>query len=212
MRGLVGGCAVFLLAAAIACGGATPQQQAAQQAAKDAEKGAKSMQEGADQMAKGLEAMTKAINSDQKPVEPVSFTAMQPFFPDLAGWEKGKATGEKMTVPVPFSQASIAYTKDEAQIHVKIMDSGFNRLLILPFTMFLSAGYEKQTESGYEKGVKVGPYPGWEKWEGDAKRGELNAFVGNRFVVTFEGSGIDSTKVLYEFAQKIDLAKVAELK
>jgi len=29
--------------------------------------------------------------------------------------------------------------------------------------MFLTAGYEKETERGYEKAVKVGEFPGWEK-------------------------------------------------
>jgi hypothetical protein len=81
-----------------------------------------------------------------------------------------------------------------------------------PFAMFLSAGYEKETEDGYEKSVKVGEYPGWEKWNSGSKDGELNAVVGKRFLLTLEGNGLESTKVLYDLAQATDLAKLAAMK
>jgi hypothetical protein len=78
--------------------------------------------------------------------------------------------------------------------------------------MFLSAGYEKETQDGYEKSVKVGEHPGWEKWNTEAKDGELNAVVAKRFLLTLDGNGIESTKVLYDLAQATDLAKLASMK
>jgi hypothetical protein len=201
---------VLLLVSALACGGASKQEQAA----KDLEKSSQSAATAAAQMAKGMEAMAKGMQeaADQKPVEPVSFTAFEPLFPELAGWEKDKPQGEKMTMPVAFSQATCDYRKDNAVIHVKIMDSGFNQMLTAPFMMFLTTGYEKQTSNGYEKSAKVGAYPGWEKWDSESKRGELNAIVGKRFVVTIDGGEIADTKLLYTIADKMDLNKLAGLK
>jgi hypothetical protein len=31
--------------------------------------------------------------------------------------------------------------------------------------MFLSTGYQQETESGYEKSTTVNGEPGWEKWD-----------------------------------------------
>jgi hypothetical protein len=214
MRFVVYGSVVAcLLIGAAACSRPASQDQA-QQATKDAAKG---VAEGAQDAAKGFEAMAKgmqemAANANTKPVEPVSFRDLQAAFPDLAGWDKGKPTGEKMTSPVSYSEARVSYSKGDSSINAKIVDSGFNQMLVAPFAMFLTTGYEKETEDGYEKAVKVGEYPGWERWNSEGKSGELNAIVGKRFVVTFEGSGLESTKPLYELAQQTDLGKLASMK
>jgi hypothetical protein len=207
MRTFGCGLTVLFLASTLACGGA-------KQEARDSEKSAQGAQDSAQQMTKNMEAMAKGMQAagDQKPVEPVSFTVLQPLFPDLPGWEKGKLEGEKMTMPFPFSQASCAYTKGDSVLNVKIMDSGFNQALTLPFTMFLASGYERQTGDGYEKSVKVGEFPGWEKWNSESKHGELNAVVGKRFVVTIDGNDLENHTILYTVAEKLDLSKLAGLK
>jgi hypothetical protein len=200
----------------MACG-KSEEQQRAEQLANDASKAAENVAGGAEQMAKGLEGLAKgfqelAQSADVKPVEPVSFRDLQAAFGDLKGWEKGKPTGERMTAPVPFSEASVTYRQGNASIDAKIVDSGFNQILMAPFAMFLSAGYEKETQDGYEKSVKVGEHPGWEKWNTEAKDGELNAVVAKRFLLTLDGNGIESTKVLYDLAQATDLSKLASMK
>lgn len=213
------------LTASLACGGGStakkaedaPTEAPAAKAAAQAQEGAAQVADSAKEMAKGFEALGKSLGAlggdpNQKPVDPVSFRELQTVFPDLSGWEKEKPTGERMTSPFPYSQAEVRYTKGDASIEGKIVDSGFNQLLIAPFQMFLVSGYEKETSSGYEKSTKVGEHPGWEKWNSDGKDGELNAIVGKRFVVTFEGNNIDNTKVLYELASKADLAKLAAMK
>lgn len=182
----------------------------AEQTAKTAEQASQQAAKGLEQMAKGLEAL--ASGGGQKPVDPVSFRDMQALFPEVDGWTKEKSTGERMTSPFAYSQAQVRYTKGESNVELKIVDSGFNQLLLTPYAMFLQAGYEKETSSGYEKSVQVAKQPGWEKWNSEGKDGELNALVGKRFLVTIEGNEIADTKVLHDIADKIDMEKLAALK
>ena len=111
-----------------------------------------------------------------------------------------------------FSQASVSFRKGDANIDQKIMDSGFNQLLFAPFAMFMAAGYEKETQDGYEKSVTVGGYPGWERWNKASKSGELNVVVEKRFLVQVEGNGIDDPKALHAVLDATDLKKLASLK
>jgi hypothetical protein len=203
--------AIVALGATAGCG-KSKEEKAAEQTAQAAEKGAAEAAKGLEQMAKGLGAMASGGTSDAKPVDPVSFRDMQAFFPDLDGWEKGKPTGERMSAPFSYSQAEVTYTKGDSRIQLKMIDSGFNQLLLTPYAMFLTAGYEKETADGYEKSTKVNEQPGWEKWDSSSKDGELNALVGKRFLVQIEGNQIDDTKVLHAVAGKIDMAKLAALK
>lgn len=204
----------------VACG-KSPEEKAAEELQKSAaemQKNAGDMQKGAEDMAKGFEAMAKGLagaaggDSDVKPVEPVSFRELQTVMPTVSGWEKGSPTGEKMSSPFSFSQASITYKKGDAEIEQKIMDSGFNQLLFTPFTMFMAAGYEKETQDGYEKSVNIAGNPGWEKWDKTSRSGELNVVVGKRFLVQVEGHDLDDVKALHTVLEQTDLGKLASLK
>ena len=201
--------------------GKSPEEKAAgelQKAAVEMQKNAGDMQKGAEDMAKGFEAMAKGLagaaggDANVKPVEPVGFRELQTVMPAVAGWEKGSPTGEKMSSPFSFSQASITYKKGDAEIEQKIMDSGFNQLLFTPFTMFMAAGYEKETQDGYEKSVNIAGNPGWEKWDKTSRSGELNVVVGKRFLVQVEGHDLDDIKALHTVLEQTDLSKLASLK
>lgn len=206
-----------------ACGKSEEQKQAeaaaaqAQAAAAQAQKATADAttqaQQGMKEMAKGLEAMAQGMQQGgAKPVDPVSFRDLQALFPDLEGWTKGTPKGERMTAPVGFSQAEVSYQKDASQIELKIVDSGFNQMLLAPYMMFLGAGYEKETDSGYEKATTIGGEPGWEKWDSESKRGEMNAIVGNRFLVQTTGNDIADTKVLRDVMAKTNFTKLAGMK
>lgn len=192
--------------------------QAGDAAGKAGEAAGKAGAVAATEAAKGLEAFAKGLQGlaatgpDGKPVQPINFHELQTTFVPLDGWEMGKPTGSQMSAPVSYSTAEVTYRKGDARIEVSVMDSGFSQLLIGPFTMYLTSGYEKETENGYEKSVKVAGNPGWEKWDSQDKRGEVAAFVGKRFVVNFKGNGIDNTKVLYQLAESSNLTKLAGLK
>jgi hypothetical protein len=219
----------FALVAALACGKSEAEKQA-EEAAKQAEKAAEAMQkaaeaagsaaaQGAAGAAQGMEAFAKAMQAaagaaaggDGKPVDPVSFQQLETVLPNVSGWERENPRGEKMTMPVAFSQTETTYKNGDAEVQVKIVDSAFSQLLVAPWAMFLSSGYEKQTSDGYEKSVNVGGSPGFEKWNSADKDGELNLVVAKRFLVTIEGNDIANANVLHDFASKLDTGKLANL-
>lgn len=221
------------LFAAIACGKSETEKQA-EEAATQAKKAAEEMQkaaeaagkagaaagaQGAAAAAQGMEAFAKAMQSAAaaaggggKPVDPVSFQQLETVLPAVSGWEMEKPRGERMTMPIPFSQTEASYKKGDAEIEVKIVDSAFSQLLVAPWAMFLTAGYQRESSEGYEKSVNVGGNPGFEKWNKDDKDGELNLVVAKRFLITIEGNDIADPKVLHDFAAKLDTGKLAGLK
>jgi len=186
--------------------------EAARQAATQAQAGSTEMAKGLEAMAQGLAGAASAVGANGTPVDPVSFRQLQALFPDLPGWKKGKPTGERMTAPVAFSQAEVRYTKGDSRLELKIMDSGFHQLLLAPYTMFLTSGFERETQNGYEKSTKVGDEPGWEKWNNTQKSGEVNAVVAKRFLVQAEGRDVEDINVLHAAIVKTDLAKLAAMK
>ncbi|MBS1818713.1 MAG: hypothetical protein JSU08_12340 [Acidobacteria bacterium] len=211
--------ALMALVFTTAACGKSNEEKAAEQIQKSAEelqKNSGDMEKSAENLAKGFEAMAKGLaggDPDAKPVDPVSFRDLQGIMPEsVGGWERGKPTGEKMTAPFAYSQASVTYKKGDAEIEQKIMDSGFNQLLFAPFSMMMAAGYEKETEDGFERSVKVNDNPGWEKWDKGTRNGELSVVVAKRFLVQLEGRGIDDVKTLRTVLDQTDLKKLASLK
>ncbi|MQA29567.1 MAG: hypothetical protein GEU82_06975 [Luteitalea sp.] len=209
-------CGVVCLSALAGCGTSEEARKV-----EEVEKAAEQVQDSAGAMAKGLEDMAKGFQGlqgltggdpSQKPVDPVGFRDLQTAFGDLPGWEKGKPTGERMTNPINYSQAKVTYRKGEQSIEAEISDSAFNQLMLVPFAMFLTAGYEKETDHGYEKSIKVGDFPGWEKWDAAQKDGELSALVNKRFVVQLSGRNLTAVTELQAAMQSVDLQKLAGLK
>jgi hypothetical protein len=209
---------VFTAVCALVCVTSGCGQSEEEKRAEEMKVAAEQMSASAGAMAKGLEDMAKGLggmaggDAAAQPVEPVSFRDLQTAFGDLAGWEKGKPTGERMTAPVSFSRAEVDYSKGDARIQIQISDSAFNQMLVMPFSMFLTAGYEKETEDGYERSIKVGDHPGWETWNTQDKSGELNAIVAKRFIVQVEGFDVPDIQALRAAMASVDLAKLAALK
>lgn len=206
------------LVASVACGKSEAEKQA-EQAAAEMEKAAKAAEAAGQDVAKGMEEFGKAMSGlagamggDGKTVDPVSFQALETTLPQVSGWERGKPESERMTSPFAYSQTEATYTKGDARIDVKVVDSGFAQMLIAPWSMMLASGYSRESSDGYEKAVTVNGQPGFEKWDSSSKNGELNVLVDKRFLVSFEGSDLADTRVLHEMAGKMDFGTFASLK
>ena len=208
-----------------ACG-KSAEQKAAEQAAEDLKKASEAMAEaaakqgtaaaaqGTADMAKAMQGMAAAFggSTDGKPVNPVAFQALQTQLPKVSGWEMGEPEGERMTMPMPFSQIEAQYKKGDANVEVKIVDTGMAQMLIAPWSMMIASGYSRETSNGYEKATTVGGNPAVEKWDKRDKRGELNILVGKRFMVTIEGRDLGGIQDVNAFASAMDFGSIAALK
>lgn len=223
MRKLLSVMAVVALCAAC---GKSEEQKKAEEAADNIKKAADAMAqaaekqgtaaatEGANDMAKAMQGMAAALSgeADGKKVDPVPFQTLQAQLPKVSGWEMEEPEGERMTMPVPFSQVETKYTKGDARIEVKIVDTGFAQMLVAPWSMMLASGYSRESSSGYEKATSVAGNPAIEKWNKNSKNGELDVLVGKRFMVTLEGNDIDDMKQLQDFAANFNFGAIAAAK
>src|SRR5438132_10945835 len=105
----------------LACG-----QSPAQRQAEEIQKRTEVLQKGAESAVKGLSDLAAGISSaaggegNIKPVDPVSFRDLIALLPAPAGWEREKPTGERMTAPVSFADASVRMMKGDANVPAKI--------------------------------------------------------------------------------------------
>lgn len=218
---------IFIVAImfAAACG-KSAEQKAAEQAAEDLKKATEAMAEaaaktgtaaaaqGVGEMAKAMQGMAAAMsgNADGKPVDPIAFQKLQEHLPKVSGWEMQEPDGERMTMPVPFSQIEADYRKGDANVDVRIVDTGFAQMLIAPWSMMLAGGYSRESSDGYEKATTVNGHPAIEKWNKRSNNGELNILVGKRFMVTLDGNDIADIKELHTFASAMNFGAIAALK
>ena len=218
---------IAMLATAVACGQSEAEKQAeataraAEEVAKAAEKaataasqqGAAAAAQGMNDMAKAMQGMAAAMaGADGKTVEPIAMDTLKSTLPIISGWQMDEPRTERMTSPIAYSEAETQYTQGNIEIDVKVVDTGYAQMLIAPWAMFLASGYSRESSDGYEKAVTVAGQPGFERWRKDSQRGELNLFVGKRFLVSLEGDELADTKILHDLVSKMDLAKIAALK
>ena len=138
--------AVFAILAltSAACGPSREEQQAAEieKSAQEMQKGAENMAKGAEEMARSMSGLASGLGAalggdpNAKPADPVSFRDLQTVLPELSGWEREKPTGERMTAPVTFADASVRHRRGDATVTAKITDSALNQMLVAPFATF----------------------------------------------------------------------------
>ncbi len=201
-------CLALLLTGAMSCGGGPTVRQRAGTATPD------NARDGSSGAATGAAAASGRTGqrAARPPVETVEVDALEPLFPTVSGWERGAVQGEKSDSPVSVTLLQLEYHKGEARIDATLVDSGFNQSYIEPFMLFVAQGYKKETPTGYERAVKVGDYPAWERWDSKARNGELNVLVSGRFVVQLDGVDIDDPAVLHDLLESFDLGQLAQLK
>jgi hypothetical protein len=182
---------------------------------KAADTTAKTGAQAANDMAKAMQDVASAFGAggaDGKKVEPIAFQTLQAHLPKVSGWEMEEPQGQRMTMPVAFSQVEADYRKGDSAIQVTIVDTGFAQMLIAPWSMMLAAGFSNETSDGHQKAVTISGNPAFEEWRSRDKHGTLNILVGKRYMVSLDGRDVADIKDLHQFASAIDLNAIASLK
>ena len=163
----------------------------------------------------------KAAKPAEQPKQvAVDFRKLKELMPaELDGLKRTENNGEKNALGAfSMSQAKAQYKKSKDQddekepsISVELVDYGGVEMakgLAMAWTM---AEVDKESDSGYEKTVKVKGNPAMETWEKEGKRGKVQILVGSRFILTLETQNIASEKVV-KIAESLPLDKIAALK
>jgi hypothetical protein len=147
----------------------------------------------------------------------ISFKKLQEFLPkiDLSGFNRLKPGGESSSaMGMSTSEATVTYQKSEdISIEVKISDVAGVPFAQMGASMMGMTEFENETESGYEKSVKVQGFAGTEKADSteDSKSCELMLFVGNRFMVELRGTGTNDAALLHKLVDDMKLGDLSKL-
>ncbi len=181
--------AIALAGGVVACGDAKP----------DPNNPLAQLTAAANQMQKAAEGLT----TNRKPVPPVAFRELMAFLPkEMAGMKADEPKGETTTAGSwQYSQAEVDFRTEDGQrsADVGIFDYAHIPMLYVPFTMLLNMNVATESTEGYEKSVKVGGYPAFEKWNRNGNS-EIVVLVGDRFIVKSDtrGLGEGSAKKIVE--------------
>jgi hypothetical protein len=161
--------------------------------------------------------LVAALPAQQKVV---NFKKLQEFLPniDLPGFTKGKPGGQTSTVlGMSTSEATLSYEKSGGDnpptIEVKISDMAGVPFGQIGASMMGATEFENQTETGYEKSVKIRGFPGTEKVDNleDSKSAQITLFVGGRFMIELSGSGTSDIALLHKLLDAMPLGELAKV-
>ncbi|MFP3869045.1 MAG: hypothetical protein ACLFUU_12970 [Desulfobacteraceae bacterium] len=148
----------------------------------------------------------------QAPGEPLNFKELFPFVNiELNGWERvGEPEGKTVKgTPMMMSQAKAEYKSGDQSLEITVVDSSFGPMAAMG--MGLMKGMEVESTEESTKTIEVQGFQAVETYKPKAKQGQLTIMVGNRFIVSLEGQGIDNIQVLKDVAEKIELKKLADI-
>ena len=148
-------------------------------------------------------------------IEVVDYSKLLPLLPEAPpGWSADKSEGSTDDAGgFTLTTAHRDYKKGEADTapitSISILDSAANPDYVASTTAAWTEN--SSTPEGYAKPVTIQGNPGFETYENDKKHGTLWVMVAKRYFVQIETQGLEA-KELQEWAKRIDLKKLAEIK
>ena len=215
------GLVALSLALALTTGCKSPEQKAAEDAAKNMAEASKKMEEatrsGTANIGDAMAAMNAAMTGANagKKVETVDYKQLKDLLPEsLPGMKRTNATGEKTSaMGMQVSNAEGRYSSDQgSSLTIKISDIGsLTGLAGMAAYAWAATDYDRESDNSYEKTTTFNGYKAHEKYDKQSKSGELSALVGNRFVVEAQGSDVDMDAIKAALG-KVDLRKLDGMK
>ena len=143
------------------------------------------------------------------PTEIVGFQKLTPLLPDApAGWTADKPEGSTMNTPqMQISQASRRYQKGNASMKLTIMDG----MAAAASGLAMLAGVSEESSKGFRKPYSAGGLLGSEEWTAASKHVDIQLLTKKRFLIGFDGTGLDGVEVGERMIAKLDPAKLDAL-
>jgi hypothetical protein len=197
----------------------SPEQKAAEAAAKQLEEAGKQMEAASKNgnLGDAMNAMGAALGASNggKKVDVVEFKVLKDMLPEsLGNMRRTSATGEKTAaMGMSVSNAEGRYENDQnGSITVKLTDIGsMTGLAGMAAYAWAATTVERESDNGYEKTGTFNGYKSHERWEKSSSSGELSVLVAGRYVAEVSGYNT-SMDALKDAMNKIDLKKLDGMK
>ena len=150
------------------------------------------------------------IMTGGKDVQPVDFHRLKDMLPEtIGGLRRTEASGQSgEAMGIKGSSAAARYGDGgNASVQVEITDLGSLSGLAGLAARF-DPSMEKETDTGYERTIKINGQLVHERYDRRARSGEVSVILNNRFSVTVNGSGVDAG-VLTGALKELDMSKLA---
>ena len=197
----------------------SPEQKAAEDAAKRLEEAGKQMEAATKNgnLGDAMNAMGAALGATNggKKVDVVEYKVLKDMLPESIGnMRRTNATGEKAAaMGMEVSNAEGRYENDQnGGITVKLTDIGsMTGLAGMAAYAWAATNVERESDNGYEKTGTFNGFKSHERWEKSSSSGEISVLVGGRFVAEVSGYNT-SMDALKDAMNKIDLKKLDGMK
>jgi hypothetical protein len=169
-------------------------------------------------LAAGLIGVGRAEDRKDAPkTEAVDFRKLKELMPaELNGLKRTECNGERNKIgDLSISQVTATYKKGDddgaPRIEVQVMDYSNIEMAKGMATAWSTVEIDKESDSGFEKTIKIKDNPGFLTWQKDGKHGQVQLLVGGRYVVNVQTDNIASEQVV-KVAEGLPLDKLAALK
>jgi len=152
----------------------------------------------------------------KKSVTLVDPTALEPFVPTTVdGWTKIRATSNRVADSCAWVYADVVFMNGENKLKVTVADTGFDvdalAILATIVTSFPAGHTETIPPDTVISRITYRDSPAATMWNATKRGAEFTVVVGDRFVVSVEGSAVDGLDTVRAVLDKIDLKKLADL-
>jgi len=151
-------------------------------------------------------------------VQPMDYHKLKEVMPDqIAGVKRSKNEGEKLSMAeFVMSKASAEYAKSDAgekdpHATIEIVDYAASPQMAVGMTAWQSLQLDRESDSGFERAVKIKDQPAYETFQNDGQSGQINVFVGGRYLVTVQTTNV-SADDLKKLADSLPIDKLLALK
>lgn len=173
-----------------------------------------------------LVGLAGVVQADDKPAadapkpQAIDFRKLKEILPaELNGLKRTEASGEKnafggMSVSTAKGEYKRAKDQDddkEPSISIEILDYGGVEMAKGLAAAWTLAEIDKDSDTGYEKTVKIKGNPALETWEKEGKHGHVQVLVGSRFIMNVDTRNVPSEQ-LQKIVESMPLDKLAALK
>lgn len=154
----------------------------------------------------------------KKKIEVVDFRKIKEVLPaTFAGLKRKEAKGEKQAMgDFAMSTAEGSYSdgkeENEATASFRVIDLGENNPMAAGMAQFSQqTEIDRESDNGWQRSVKVKNAPGLMEWDKEGKHGNLQIYVGNRFIVQIDTNNV-AEDAFKKIVDEIPVDAIAGLK